>query len=108
LGKESAVPRLFAIEALRALKALKDDGTPLYPNKRVQGRKSNNSLCSTTVSDSWNCQTERFEKLVPFPILGLRRNFLKGVKRSAAAEQAFTGSGTSGLLAVVPKILTVR
>jgi hypothetical protein len=40
--------------------------------------------------------TERFEKLDPFPILGFRRNFLKGVKRSAAAEQAFTGSGTSG------------
>jgi len=39
---------------------------------------------------------ERFEKLDPFPILGLRMNFLKDVKRSGAAEQAFTGSGTSG------------
>ena len=38
---------------------------------------------------------ERFEKLVPFPILGLRRNFLKGVKRSAAAEQPLTGSRNS-------------
>jgi len=41
-------------------------------------------------------QVERFEKLDPFPILGFRMNFLKDVKRSAAAEQAFTGSGTSG------------
>jgi hypothetical protein len=41
-------------------------------------------------------KVEKFEKLDPFPILVLRRNFLKGVKRSAAAEQAFTGSRTSG------------
>jgi hypothetical protein len=39
---------------------------------------------------------ERFEKLDPFLILGFRRKFLKGVKRSVAAERAFTGSGTSG------------
>jgi len=40
-------------------------------------------------------ECERFEKLDPFLILGFRRNFLKGVKRTAAAEQAFTGSRTS-------------
>jgi transaldolase len=34
---------------------------------------------------------ERFEKLDALPILGLRRNFLKGAKRSAAAEQPLTG-----------------
>jgi hypothetical protein len=42
---------------------------------------------------------ERFEKLDPFPILGFRMNFLKDVKRSAAAEQAFTGLRTSGVVA---------
>jgi hypothetical protein len=39
---------------------------------------------------------ERFEKLDPFPNLGLRRNFFKGVKRSAAAEQPLTGSRNLG------------
>jgi len=34
---------------------------------------------------------ERFEKLVPFLILGFRRNFLKSVKRSVAADQPFAG-----------------
>jgi hypothetical protein len=38
---------------------------------------------------------ERFEKLDPFPIVGQRRNFLKGAKRSAAAEQPLMGSRTS-------------
>jgi hypothetical protein len=32
---------------------------------------------------------DRFEKIDPFPILALRRNFLKSVKRPTAAEHAF-------------------
>jgi hypothetical protein len=41
-------------------------------------------------------ECERFEKLGLFTILGLQRNYLKGVKRSAAAKQPFTGSRTTG------------
>jgi hypothetical protein len=39
---------------------------------------------------------ESFEKLGPFWILGLRRNFLKDFKRSTVAKQPFTGSMNSG------------